>query len=79
MRLSGSTTLPSSDAGMLDRTWKAFYWSTSVLIGALTAADAYVWIGSEAGARLMSAGVCGFVAASVWLIVGSAVYELAAQ
>ena len=64
---------------MLDRTWKLFYWSTSVLIAALIAVDAYVWIGPEAGARLMSAGVCGLVAASLWLIVGSVLYELAAN
>ena len=79
MPLSGLETGMSDIAGMFDRAWKLFYWSSAALIAALAGADAYVWIGSEAGARLASAGVCGFVVTSIWLLVGASLYDLASR
>jgi hypothetical protein len=76
MMVNAIEIVRSSYATMLERAWLAFYWTSAALIGALVAADAYLWIGPDSGARLINAAICGIVAVVIWLVFASSIYEL---
>jgi hypothetical protein len=65
--------------GMVERLWKAFYWTFAALIFGLAMLDAYIWIGPDIGGRLLGSAICGFVASSIWLLVASGLYHLASR
>jgi hypothetical protein len=58
------------------RIWTILHRTVLALLTGLTTFDAAVWMGTGVPDRLESAAICGFVAAFLWLFIGSAVYRL---
>jgi len=56
---------------MIARTWFDMHYAVLLLLTTLTTIDAYIWMGPDVAGREISATICGFVSALLWLVAAS--------